>query len=225
MDAKPTDRDALSQFEVWWRYPVQFALLFFGLVNAGVPFRSLEAGTWGVPIAVILGKPVGIMIAAAGALALGLHLPERLSWRDLTVVGLAAAVSFSIGFTFLPHCCRRVSCDRKRKWASCSVSLPPRWHWLPRSCSASAGSVARCDARRLCRSLRHRQQSNRLLEVLERNRKAMDWDDGLNVEFQAVCDVVVQVLCELVGPREIARIVSGRRVVHVAVQSSFSFGR
>jgi Na+:H+ antiporter, NhaA family len=100
VDAKPTDRDALSQFEVWWRYPVQLALLFFGLVNAGVPFRSLEAGTWGVPIAVILGKPIGIMIAAAGALALGLHLPERLSWRDLTVIGLAAAVSFSIGLYF-----------------------------------------------------------------------------------------------------------------------------
>jgi Na+:H+ antiporter, NhaA family len=97
VDAKPTDRDALSQFEVWWRYPVQFALLFFGLVNAGVPFRSLEAGTWGVPIAVILGKPIGIVIGAAGALAIGLHLPERLSWRDLTVVGLVAAIGFSIG--------------------------------------------------------------------------------------------------------------------------------
>jgi len=97
VDAKPTDRDALSQFEVWWRYPVQIALLFFGLVNAGVPFRSLEAGTWGVPIAVILGKPIGLVIGTAGALAIGLHLPERLNWRDLTVVGLVAALGFSIG--------------------------------------------------------------------------------------------------------------------------------
>ena len=47
VDADPTARDTLSQFEVWWRYPAQVALFFFGLVNAGVPFHALEAGTWG----------------------------------------------------------------------------------------------------------------------------------------------------------------------------------
>ncbi len=57
VDARPTARDALSQFELWWKYPAQVALLFFGLVNAGVPLHALEAGTWGLPIAVIGGKP------------------------------------------------------------------------------------------------------------------------------------------------------------------------
>src|SRR6185295_9877829 len=58
VDACPTARDALSQFEIWWKYPAQVALFFFGLVNAGVPLRALEPGTWGVPIAVIAGKPI-----------------------------------------------------------------------------------------------------------------------------------------------------------------------
>src|SRR6185436_16734177 len=64
VDARPTARDALSQFEVWWRYPAQVTLFFFGLVNAGVPLHALEPGTWGVPIGVIVGKPLGILIAA-----------------------------------------------------------------------------------------------------------------------------------------------------------------
>ena len=97
VDASPTARDALSQFERWWRYPAQVALFFFGLVNAGVPFHALEAGTWGLPIAVIAGKPAGILIATGAALAAGLHLPREVTWRELIVVGFAAAIGFSIG--------------------------------------------------------------------------------------------------------------------------------
>ena len=100
VDARPTARDALSQFELWWRYPAQVALFFFGLVNAGVPLHALEAGTWGLPIAVISGKPTGILIATAAALAAGLHLPHQVGWRDLIVVGFAAAIGFSIGLFF-----------------------------------------------------------------------------------------------------------------------------
>jgi NhaA family Na+:H+ antiporter len=100
VDAKSTDRDALSQFEVWWRYPAQIALFFFGLINAGVPLRALEAGTWGVPIAVIVGKPIGVLIATAVALAMRFHLPHGVGWRDLLVVGVIAAVGFSFGLFF-----------------------------------------------------------------------------------------------------------------------------
>ena len=96
----PTAKDALSQFEVWWRYPAQVALFFFGLVNAGVPVHALEAGTWGLPIAVIVGKPLGILMAAGAALAAGLHLPQRVGWRELIVVGFIAAIGFSIGLFF-----------------------------------------------------------------------------------------------------------------------------
>jgi Na+:H+ antiporter, NhaA family len=100
VDARPTDRDALSQFEVWWRSPAQVALFFFGLVNAGVPLHALEPGTLGIPIAVILGKPLGVLVAAGTALAVGLHLPHRVGWRELIVVGLTAAIGFSIGLFF-----------------------------------------------------------------------------------------------------------------------------
>ena len=100
VDARPEARDALSQFELVWKYPAQVALFFFGLVNAGVPLRALEQGTWGLPIAAIIGKPIGVLVAAGAALAIGLHLPQRVGWRELIVVGVIAAIGFSFGLFF-----------------------------------------------------------------------------------------------------------------------------
>ena len=100
VDAPPGAKDTLSRFEIWWRYPAQVALFFFGLVNAGVPAGALEAGTWGVPIAVLVGKPLGIFLAAGIALAAGLHMPHRVGWRELIVVAFTAAIGFSVGLFF-----------------------------------------------------------------------------------------------------------------------------
>ena len=100
VDALPDAKDTLSQFENWWRYPVQLTLFFFGLVNAGVSSGALELGTWGVPIAALAGKPLGVLIGAGLALLAGLHLPHHVGWRDLFVTGLIAAMGFSIGLFF-----------------------------------------------------------------------------------------------------------------------------
>jgi Na+:H+ antiporter, NhaA family len=97
VDASPDARDTLNRFELWWRHPAQIALFFFGLVNAGVSFHALEPGTWGLPAAVIVGRPLGILLGAGLALAVGLHLPERLGWRELVVVGFTVAIGFSVG--------------------------------------------------------------------------------------------------------------------------------
>ena len=100
VDASPDAKDALSQFEVFWRYPAQAALFFFGLVNAGVPIGGLEEGTWALPIAVLVGKPVGILFGAGLAVIAGLHLPHRLGWKDLIPIGFMAAIGFSLGLFF-----------------------------------------------------------------------------------------------------------------------------
>ena len=100
VDAPPDARDTLNQFELWWRYPTQVALFFFGLVNAGVPLGALELGTWGLPIAVIVGKPLGVLIGTAAAVLAGLHLPEDVGWRELTVIGFTAAMGFTVGLFF-----------------------------------------------------------------------------------------------------------------------------
>lgn len=96
VDALPGARDALSRFEQWWRYPVQLILFFFGMVNAGVSLRALEAGTWALPMAGLAAKPIGLLAGVALAIAIGLHLPHRVGWRELTVVGLTATIGFTI---------------------------------------------------------------------------------------------------------------------------------
>jgi len=100
VDALPTAKDTLSQFEVWWRYPAQAALFFFGLVNAGVPIGAFEAGALGLPIAVLVGKPLGVLVGVGLALLCGLPLPHKVGWRELIVGGLIASMGFSIGLFF-----------------------------------------------------------------------------------------------------------------------------
>jgi Na+/H+ antiporter NhaA len=78
---------------------VEGVLLLFGLVNAGVPLHGLEAGMWGIPIAAI-ARPIGIVGATGAALAAGLHLPHRVGWRELVVVGCAALIGLVFALFF-----------------------------------------------------------------------------------------------------------------------------
>jgi len=100
VDADENAPDALSRFELFWRYPAQAALFFFGLVNAGITSGALEEGTWALPIAVLIGKPVGILLGAGLATLAGLHLPHRIGWRQLIVIGISAAIGLSVGLFF-----------------------------------------------------------------------------------------------------------------------------
>jgi NhaA family Na+:H+ antiporter len=100
VDAPADAKDALNRFELWARYPAQIALFFFALVNAGVPFRGLEAGAWAVPFATLIGKPIGILAAVAIAVMAGFHLPHRVGWRELIVAGFIVAAGFSVALFF-----------------------------------------------------------------------------------------------------------------------------
>jgi Na+:H+ antiporter, NhaA family len=92
--------DTLNRFEHWWAVPVQFALLFFGLANAGVPFEQIGAGTVYVLIALLVGKPIGIMLFTGLGHLLGAHVPHGLRTSDLLVVGMAASIGFTVALFF-----------------------------------------------------------------------------------------------------------------------------
>ncbi|MGH2437864.1 MAG: Na+/H+ antiporter NhaA [bacterium] len=92
--------DTLNQFEHWWATPVQFILLLFGLANAGVPFEQVGPGTYFVLAALLFGKPLGILLFSAAARLVGAALPEGLRVRDLVVVGIAAAIGFTVSLFF-----------------------------------------------------------------------------------------------------------------------------
>jgi NhaA family Na+:H+ antiporter len=96
----PHQHDTLNEFEHKWKRPVDVMLFFFGLVNAGVTLGNVGAGTWFVLAAILLGKPVGILATTALAEYAGLHRPQRVTWRDLTVVGVIAGIGFTVALFF-----------------------------------------------------------------------------------------------------------------------------
>ena len=92
--------DTLNRFEHWWATPVQFVLLLFGFANAGVPFEQIGAGTYYVLAGLLLGKPIGILLFSRLAGAAGGRLPPGLGSGDLLVVGVVAAIGFTVSLFF-----------------------------------------------------------------------------------------------------------------------------
>ena len=93
-------RDTLNQFEHWWAKPVQFVLLLFGFANAGVPVSHVGPGTYYVLTALLLGKPLGIVACAGAARRLGGRLPAGLQVGDLILIGITAAIGFTVSLFF-----------------------------------------------------------------------------------------------------------------------------
>ena len=100
VDAAPGAHDALSRFELWCRHPAQIALFLFGLVNGGVPLKALYLGTWSLPLTMIVARPVGLLVGVGVAVALGLHLPHGVTWRDVVVVGFISTIGFTMALFF-----------------------------------------------------------------------------------------------------------------------------
>jgi NhaA family Na+:H+ antiporter len=96
----PDAHDTLDEFEHRFKRPVDVMLFFFGLVNAGVVLGNFGAGTWFVLVSIIIGKPAGILTAAVVARFAGLRLPARVTWRDMTVVGIIAGIGFTVALFF-----------------------------------------------------------------------------------------------------------------------------
>jgi Na+:H+ antiporter, NhaA family len=92
--------DTLDRFEHWWAKPVQLVLLLFGFANGGVPFEQIGPGTYYVLAALLFGKPIGILLFSGGARMFGARLPPGLHFRDLLLVGTAAAIGFTVSLFF-----------------------------------------------------------------------------------------------------------------------------
>jgi len=96
----PRAIDTLNVFAAHWQVPVQIALFFFGLTNAGVALTSVGAPTWLILGALLVGKPGGIILTALAASAAGLKRPVGMSYGDIAVVGLVAAIGFTVALFF-----------------------------------------------------------------------------------------------------------------------------
>jgi Na+:H+ antiporter, NhaA family len=92
--------DTMNRFERAWAIPVQFVLMLFGLVNAGVAFSSVGSGTWIVFLSLLVGKPLGIVGTTFLAVRAGLRMPGGLTYRHATVMGVVAGIGFTVALFF-----------------------------------------------------------------------------------------------------------------------------
>ncbi|MCY3982433.1 MAG: Na+/H+ antiporter NhaA [Roseovarius sp.] len=89
--------DLLNDMEHNLKYPVEFILLSFGLMNAGVEFSAVGAATTLVLAGLLVGKPLGIWLFGVFAeKALNLGLPDGMKQSDLFLVGCIAAIGFTV---------------------------------------------------------------------------------------------------------------------------------
>lgn len=76
----------------------------FALANAGVQFGGMDLAAtgphtvfWGVLLALVLGKPLGVFLATFLAVKSGVSpLPEGINWRGLLLVGVLAGIGFTM---------------------------------------------------------------------------------------------------------------------------------
>nr|WP_057415758.1 Na+/H+ antiporter NhaA [Pseudomonas syringae group genomosp. 3] len=84
---------------------VAFVIMpLFALANAGVNFHgaqlndaSVVSVVYGVVTALVLGKPIGVLLASFLLVRTGLcKLPEEVTWRGVTLVALLAGIGFTM---------------------------------------------------------------------------------------------------------------------------------
>jgi NhaA family Na+:H+ antiporter len=89
--------DTLSEFQHWWKNPVEIILGLFGLCNAGVAFSTVGVATWLIMIALVVGKPLGITLCTyVGDKFLGLTIPKGMDYRDVVTLGCVAGIGFTV---------------------------------------------------------------------------------------------------------------------------------
>ena len=92
--------DTLSRFEHDFKVPVQFVLFLFGFANAGVPLSAVGTVTWAVLAGLVIGKPLGILVATRIGEALGFERAPGLDYRAVAVLGVAAGIGFTVALFF-----------------------------------------------------------------------------------------------------------------------------
>ena len=82
------------------RRPCSSCCCSLDLANAGVPFEQIGPGTYFVLAALLFGKPIGILLFSGAARLAGARLPQGLRPADLVVVGITAAIGFTVSLFF-----------------------------------------------------------------------------------------------------------------------------
>ena len=102
-DASEAAQAPLLRMEHALQGIVAFAIMpIFALANAGVPLSSEGDAArspiaWGIVLGLVIGKPLGIMLASYGAVRAGAaDLPANAGWRHVFGVGCLGGIGFTM---------------------------------------------------------------------------------------------------------------------------------
>jgi NhaA family Na+:H+ antiporter len=96
-DALPSKRrEPLIRCEETIAPIVDYGLILFGLVNAGVEFSQVSTLTWIVMISLIVGKTCGVTLMSSFARLIRLPLPEGMHFREVICAGLVAGMGLTV---------------------------------------------------------------------------------------------------------------------------------
>ena len=90
------DHSTVVHFEHTFKYFVDIGLFFFGFMNAGVLFGSVNEVTLVIFLSLLLGKLVGIFGLGMLAHALKIRLPQGMSVKDLFIVGIISGLGLTV---------------------------------------------------------------------------------------------------------------------------------
>jgi NhaA family Na+:H+ antiporter len=106
LDVSNLTREAVSPLARLERalhpWSAMLVLPLFALANAGVELSGLPTGdaarvTGGVALGLLVGKPVGVLLAAFIAVkVLGAALPRGVGWLEMGAMGLLAGIGFTV---------------------------------------------------------------------------------------------------------------------------------
>lgn len=96
MEGDTTSHAHVRHVETQWLYVAQPIVFLFGLVNGGVVLAAYGTGSWAIATAVLVGRPMGMLLAVALALGAGLTLPRAIGWKELVVVAMTTSAGFTL---------------------------------------------------------------------------------------------------------------------------------
>ena len=97
---EPVRLSTMHHFEERWKIPVQFILLAFGFVNAGVPLSAVGPVTWIIMASLMVGKPLGVVVTTVISERLGFRRAPGLDYPSLVTLGVSAGIGFTVALFF-----------------------------------------------------------------------------------------------------------------------------
>lgn len=89
-------RKPLIKAETFLAPIVDYGLIFFGLINAGVKFSNVSNLTFIITLSLIIGKTLGITLFSYLAVMLRFSLPKGMKFKEILSAGLVAGMGLTV---------------------------------------------------------------------------------------------------------------------------------